>query len=131
MKACLCKKCQMRWALQESGIYPLCYICFLKTKKLYSFAIKTIKQIEWWNYKTGIGGLKIGWSFARGLKTALLFANILNHPFLNKTCKVPLLTKGQRNDGWPAQLSSSDSLKILGESEWRIHTALTYFGEIK
>ncbi|KKL74173.1 hypothetical protein LCGC14_2067540 [marine sediment metagenome] len=126
MKACLCTRCSMRYALQETGIYPLCYICFLKSKRFYRSAIENIATTDWWNCKTK-WNFRVGWSFAETLNWILLFANILNHPGLNKSCKVPSLTKGLRKDGWPKQLSDQKTLKELDESNWRITVALRYY----
>ena len=118
MKAVLCNKCNMRWALQETGIYPLCYICFLKSKKIYSSAIKTIRQTDWWNYKTGICKLRVGWSFVENLYSALLFAAVMNCNSLNRRPRCPeVLHK-----------TDAEALKLLGESDWRISTAENYYG---
>jgi len=117
MKPCLCHKCNMRWALQESGIYPLCYICFLKVKRLYRHAIKTIKSTDWWNYKTKISERKVGWSFSENLLWCLVLAHVMNCGSLNKTPKCPeILNK-----------SKLKRLLALGVSHWRTYTALNYY----
>ena len=117
MKAALCTKCSMRWALQETGIYPLCYVCFLKSKKLYRSAMKAIKDTDWWNYKTGIGKLKIGWSFANRILTALMFGALSNCGSLNKNPKCPeLLHK-----------TKLEKMRLLGVCEWQAKITSEYY----
>jgi len=111
----------MRWALQENGIYPLCYICFLKSKQLYQSAVKTIKQTDWWSYKTDICKFRVGWSFVENLYTTLMFAAVMNCNSLNRRPKCSeVLHK-----------TDAEALKFLGEPDWRIATVENYYGVVK
>ncbi len=111
-----CEKCGLRVISIKD---KWCHICFLKTKRLYSSAIKTIKETDWWNCKTGINDCKVGWSFAEETLTMLLFGAVVNCCSLNKTPKFPELM----------DKTEIESLRILGVSEWRIKTTLAYYGE--
>lgn len=125
-----CVKCKMRYA--EENFAPLCYICGLKSKGFYRSAIKTLTNPHtgeiggWWGFHTN-WDFKVGWSFAPSLWWILIAINILNFPGLNRTCKVPEFTKGVRKDGWPASIGGEKSLRLLGESAWRIKAAYAYF----
>lgn len=109
MKACICPKCGMKHALQETGIYPLCYICFLKSKGFYKSAIKTLKSTQWWSVKTKWDFCE-GWSFIGRMHVGMLLGAVVNCGSLNKTPKVPELM----------QKSTAKMLKILGWSVWQI-----------
>lgn len=123
----ICTKCQIRMMIKPFSDYSetICWFCWLKTHKKYKDAAKLLGN-SLFNWSTKISSRRIGWSFYESAHWTMIFTNILNHPGLNKTCKVPKLTKGYRKDGWPQQLTDSESLKILNWSDWRVSTALNY-----
>lgn len=149
----ICVCCQIRYVIKPFSDYSenICWFCWLKTHKKYAAAAKLLgyskhskfqKQTTWeyktalgkpqngfFNWSTGLLEKKIGWSFWENAMFSLLLANILNHPGLNKHCKVPELTQGFRKDGWPKQLSHFDSLIKLGYSEWAAKTVMEYLAE--
>ncbi len=118
MPNCTCQKCGMKDALQETGIYPLCYICFLKSKGFYSFAIKTLKNLQWWSYKTH-WDFEPGWTFTGKMLTGLLLGAVVNCGSLNKNPKLPELMC----------LSKKQKLEIIGWSSWQIQTFFQKYPE--
>jgi hypothetical protein len=99
----------MKHSLQEEGIWPLCYICFLKSKGFYKSAIKNLKNTDCWSYQTK-WDFEIGWTFIYNMQVSMLLAAVMNCGSLNKTPKLPELMVSK----------VAQKLHILGFSVWQI-----------
>lgn len=106
----ICIKCKIRYVSRPFKDYdlPICWICYLKSKKMYKAAIREIK-LGWFGWQTNLSELKLGWSFAKNLYFQNLFLSILKMKSLNKTPK----TSATIEDFY---------------SKWQIKTAKQYFG---
>ncbi|KKN02461.1 hypothetical protein LCGC14_1117380 [marine sediment metagenome] len=122
MKSILCKKCGLKFALQEQGYYPYCYICALKLKGKYKSAKEELSKKSyfgnnWWTYHTKWDFKKLGWSFAPVVYFKALLGNVLNCASINETPKMPELM----------DKTLEQQLKVLGVSQWQVNQAIKYY----
>lgn len=123
----LCPKCQIRYLNPPFKGYKrnMCWVCYLKTIKMYSAAKKEVGG--WFDWGTHLSKdvqgipIKLGWSFTESMGMSLLFAAVLNAGSMNKTPKVPELEHGTKEE----------KLIKLGYSLWKIETFMKYYRKLK
>jgi len=112
----VCPKCGLVQVcpLDDSYVFGLCWICFLKSQEYYKSAMKEVK-IDWFTWSTNISDVKLGWSFAEKIQWCKIFMAILKCGSLNKTPKIPINAKPE-DYGW---------------SNWQVQTANNYYPKPK